>query len=460
VAGPQVPAILRALFRPVGPVHPLDSPRRLIYGDILDESGHALDRGLAVWFPPPSSPTGTAYAELHIHGGTGLVRLVLGVCNSAGARPARPGEFLQRAFFNGKISLDEAEGVAAALAATTRSAARSAARSLSGELGQRIRTIRESLILAAALFEAAVDFPDEDLPPQDEEAVSEYLHQAGAGLDALLRQARRSVLIHTGARVVLAGRPNAGKSSLFNALLGLDRAIVSPEPGTTRDTLEATLDLGGIPVTLVDTAGLHDAPGAIEQEGIRRTRNEMSTADLILHLVPANDHDDDLMPDDWPESIPVMTAISKSDLESGNWGASATPGELSFSARTGDGIEELLEAVSAHLSGMATRGEALGAGSDSESAKAQSGGRTEAVQAHGPALSEDEGLLTNQRQVDALRHSRHALVEVTEARQQGLPPELITIHLRESIVPLDQLLGTQASEDILTALFSRFCIGK
>jgi tRNA modification GTPase len=436
LSGHGVAPCLTQLFRSATRKSPFDRPRELVLGDLLDSSAIPIDRGMAVWFPGPSTPTGEDYAELHVHGSPGIVALILQAAQTFGVRPAEPGEFLRRAFLNGRINLTQADGVAAALAATTVQAARSAARNLRGELTPIINDIRQNLLVALAILEAATDFPDEDLPPTDEKTLTESLTCAASSLQKLLAGARRSLLCHTGARVVLAGPPNAGKSSLFNYLVGHERAIVSPEPGTTRDTIEAVIDLEGIPVTLVDTAGLRPDAGPVEQAGIQRTHQEILHADLVLYLVPA-DQSAGVQQNHFvevPQNCSCLIIHTKSDLVPDNIAYPNTP--LRVSARTGQGTPELLRAMVTML-----RGEQ----------DADLGG-------HG--LSTWEGLLTSERQIRNLTESRQAVHQAEVARADNLGPELVSIHLREALQPLDALLGLDSSEDLLTVLFSRFCIGK
>ncbi len=429
ITGPEARRTLQRLFRPLGSHLPWDVPRQLVLGDVIDSEGVGVDRGLGVWMPRSASPTGQDYVELHVHGGLGLVNLVVQAAVAAGARPALPGEFLKRGFLQGRIDLTEAEAVATILSARTSAAARAAARNLAGHLGQAATQIRNDLLTAHAIIEAATDFPDEDLPAVDEVAIRQALQSAKIRLEELLRGSRRSLRVQTGARVVLLGKPNVGKSSLFNWLVGHERAIVSPEPGTTRDTIEAILDLEGMPVTLIDTAGLRDEAGHTEQAGMARTRQEAAAADLVLEL-----RDDPRSASDWTGEGPreggsrllVRTKADQIFPEA----RTPEPGEIWVSSHSGEGMERLLETMLRLLGGH----QLSGAG--------------------------EESLLTTERQIKTVKLCSERLASVQSALDHHLGYELVVVHLREALEPLDALLGRQASEDVLSVLFSRFCIGK
>lgn len=449
ISGPAVSELMGKAFCPSGGIAPQSAPRRLILGRVVARNRDPLDQALAVYFPPHTSPTGESYGEFQIHGSPALIRVVLqqllGYLGEEG-RLARPGEFLMRGLMNGRLDLTQTQGVAAMLAAKTEAAVRSAARVLQGELLAHLRTLRNHLIHLSSIIEAATDFPDEDLPAVDQQLLQDHLTEAQALLHRLLHHAHQNLLHHTGARLALIGPPNAGKSSLFNTLLAQPRAIVSQEPGTTRDTLEAPIDLEGIPLTLIDTAGLHETDSAVERMGIERTHQEIQTADLLVVLHPADQPNADLSPYLAPyPHRPTLHLLSKADLlpeGSSSLGPEGLGISHSISTRTGAGLEKLWRILAATL-----RGETPG---------------ENATQKHDdpPVIYPEEGLLTQQRQWEALRTVQLSLEEFT--RQLGLaqPYEILAIHLRDGLAPLDELLGLQASEDVLTALFSQFCIGK
>ena len=276
VSGPRVPDIARALLGA------LPQPRCARYGSFREPGGNVLDRGLAIYFPPPRSYTGEAVLELQGHGGPVVLQEVLGACLDAGARLAEPGEFTRRAFLEGRIDLAQAEAVADLIDAASRQAARSAVRSLSGEFSAAIEALRGRLVELRALTEAMLDFPEEELDALHRTDAEARLAAAQQALEEVLAKSRQGALLRGGVQVVLAGPPNVGKSSLLNRLAGQDRAIVTPIPGTTRDALREPVQIGGVPLTLVDTAGLRASVDEIERLGIERTRREIAAADVVV----------------------------------------------------------------------------------------------------------------------------------------------------------------------------------
>ncbi len=397
-------------------------PRRLSLRCLRDPISHiVLDQALVAWLPGPATATGEDMAELHLHGGSAVRAAVLRALGCVpGCRPAEAGAFSRRAFLNGRIDLTEAEGIADLIDAETEAQRVQALRQLDGALGRQVAAWREAGIDLLARAEAALDFADEgDVDDADLEAARSGLAAAlRDGVRAALADGRRGERLREGFCVVLAGAPNAGKSTLLNALSGRDAAIVSDIPGTTRDAIEVRCDLGGLPVILIDTAGLRATDDAVEAEGVRRTRHRMRSADLVLHLVPsgATQDGEDVS---GPSVLPVRTKI---DLATE---AVAAEG-LGISAVTGAGLDALLDVIQA---------------------KAEA------------ALGQGDALVTRERHRDALTRAAGHLDRVATA-QPGFPPELAAEDLRLAVRALGEVGGHVGVEDMLDRLFSGFCIGK
>jgi tRNA modification GTPase len=281
VSGPRVPQIA------AGILGGLPAPRRARFSSFLDAQGGSVDEGLALYFPAPASYTGEHVLELQGHGGVLVVDMVLKRLLELGCRMARPGEFSERAFLNGKIDIAQAEAIADLIDAGTAAAARAAVRSLQGEFSARVDDLKKRITELRAYVEAAIDFPDEEIDFLSDKALGERLAAVFAAFDSITAAARQGALLREGLNVVIAGKPNAGKSSLLNRLAGDDVAIVTDVPGTTRDVLRQHVHLDGLPLNLVDTAGLRIATDVVEAEGVRRARNEMARADRVLYLVDA-----------------------------------------------------------------------------------------------------------------------------------------------------------------------------
>lgn len=387
-------------------------------------TGEAIDRGMVLFFPAPASYTGEDYAEFHVHGGRAvLAAMAKALGEIEGVRPAEPGEFTRRAFLNGKIDLTEAEGIGDLIAAETEWQRRAALRQAGGALGQRAAAWRAALVEAAALIEAAIDFPDEeDVPANSRERVGKILAPVAASLRAELAAARAGERIREGLAVVIAGPPNAGKSSLLNALARRDVAIVTAIPGTTRDLIEVPMDLFGCPVTLIDTAGLRKGCDAIEEIGVGRALERAKSADLVLWLSEAEAPVPPQVGEGEGEVWPVLTKIDLLDKESRR----RLPPGLSVSARTGEKIDLLLEKL--YEFGQAT----LGGG--------------------------DAGLIARERHRIAFETAESALSRVLAAPEA--PAELAAEDLRIAMAALSRLTGAVDVEEILGEVFARFCIGK
>jgi tRNA modification GTPase len=402
-------------------------PRRARLVQFTDAAGDPIDRGLALYFPAPHSFTGEDVLELHAHGSPVVLdRLVRRVCE-LGARPARAGEFSERAFLNGKLDLAQAEAVADLIAARSDVQARAALRSLDGGFSRRVEAIHGSILRLRVEIEAAIDF-SEDASEGTSRAVLERLWaDASEQLDALLAATRTGVRLTDGLHAVIVGEPNVGKSSLLNALAGNERAIVTDVPGTTRDVLRESVVLEGVELTLADTAGLRESSDAVEGEGIRRARAELARADLVLEVA---DRQAAATPDllsGAPAAARRIVIINKIDLDGTPPRRDEREGvvTIALSARTGEGLHLLRT----ELRRLALGGEAEGAFS----------ART--------------------RHVLALERAR-AHLEAAHAALQGAASELMAEDLRGAQQALGEITGAVSSEDLLGAIFSTFCIGK
>lgn len=407
---------------------PTARPRRMILGEWIDPDGaEPIDHGQAVYYAAPASYTGNDAAEFFCHGGPIPTRRLIEAAIQLGARLAEPGEFTRRAFLNGRMDLAQAEAVADLVNAQTSAAARLAQRQLAGGLSDLIRSLREETIGLAAEIESRIDFPEEDLEPQDRRRLTDLFERIGAGIERLAATRRRGQLVREGARVALVGRPNVGKSSLFNALLRIERAIVTPHPGTTRDTIECTIDLESIPLTLVDTAGLRASDDPVERLGIERTHLEMERADLVILIEDATTPDaggrEELVA---AGRAPDLVVANKIDLP-----AEAPPtveNVIPISATRGDGLDRLEREILARLD--------AGAGTETSS------------------------LAINLRHDELLRRTATALGEAQRGFEGGLSGDLVMIDLREALDALSAIVGLEVGDAILDRIFSRFCIGK
>jgi tRNA modification GTPase len=410
LSGPGTGHALRALGGTLPP------PRQASLRRLRDRSGETLDRALVLWLPGPGSYTGEDGGELHLHASRAVIDAVADELVALGARPAEPGEFSRRAFLNGKLDLLEAEAIADLIAAETMTQARQALRQMEGALSAVYRGWADRLRGVLAHQEALIDFPDEDLPPDVDAGLQQEMALLGAEMAAHLADNRRGERLREGLVFAITGAPNVGKSSLMNALAERDVAIVSAQPGTTRDALEARVVLGGVPVTLVDTAGLRDAADAIEAEGIRRALARAADADARISVVVGDGLEGYAATG--PLSADLLVA-NKSDL-----GAPAPSGALRVSALTGEGMDALRD----RLAGLAR---AL-------------------TQAQGPPP------LTRARHRAALGEA----VARLEGAMEAAWPELRAEDLRLAMRALGRVTGEIGVEDILDAIFSQFCIGK
>jgi tRNA modification GTPase len=434
VSGAAVPAIV------AGVVGRELAPRTATLVTFHGTRGEALDQGLALRFPAPNSYTGEDVLELHGHGGPAVLRLLLARCVELGARLAAPGEFTQRAFLNGKLDLAQAESVADLIEAATATAARAAARSLAGAFSREIRALVDALVDLRMLTEATLDFPEEDLDFLRAADARGRLDTIRGRLDGVLARAKQGALLREGLSVVLVGQPNVGKSSLLNRLVGDEVAIVTPIAGTTRDTVQSQIEIQGIPLTVVDTAGLRPTDDPIETVGIERAWAAVARANLVLVLVDANAADETLgaadaaILDELPPGLPRLVVHNKIDLARS---AEARAPRLAvrdrerhvwLSAKTGEGVDLLRQEVLA----------VAGAHEDMEGT-----------------------FLARERHLVALRAGdRHLAAAALHLATATPPLELFAEELRQAQQALGEITGEFTTDDLLGVIFSRFCIGK
>lgn len=406
----------------------LPAARHATYCDFLDEQGDTLDQGIALFFPAPHSFTGEDVIELQGHGGPAVLQLLLQRCLDLGARLAQPGEFTRRAFLNDKLDLAQAESVADLIDANTAEAARSAMRSLRGEFSSVVHSLVDELIHLRMLVEAMLDFPEEEVDAVDLAQRDALLGQLRLGLQQTLDTAKQGCLLREGAYVVIAGQPNVGKSSLLNRLSGEEVALVSDVPGTTRDVIRQAIQIRGVPLHIMDTAGLRESEDIVENMGIARTHQTLHRADLILLLLDAASGitaQDEAILAGLPADIPRLLVLNKADLLEGE-GANVPDGlpHVRISARTGEGIDEL---------------------------------RARLLDAVGWRDQESGAFMARERHLRALSlaqaHLRQAAGVIAHA-------ELFAEELRLAQHALNEITGEFTPDDLLGEIFSRFCIGK
>lgn len=427
LSGPEAPAILKRLH---GRQHFHWESHRLYYGPILGETGQVLDFGLVVWMKAPRSYTGEDVAEIHLHGGTALSQLVVWACLAQGARLARPGEFTQRAFLNGKLDLAQAEAVQQLIQSRSQLAVRLASQNLQGLFSHQVEQIRGELLQWLALLEAEIDFGDEVQSLPLDNSFKRCL-AAQEQVERLLSQGQGGKALADGLRTVIVGAPNAGKSTLLNRLLGRPRALVTEVAGTTRDTLEEPLVVGGIPLLLVDTAGVRqETADVVERLGIERTRQEANQADLILWVVDAHQPEP-------PETEfytvvfgkPHLLLLNKADLGLAEWargfssdGMAGLPVSLLNGA---DGLWPALEKLVQRVAG-----------------------------------EQQDVIRLTARQFEALLQAKNSLGRLRETIEEGMSAEFLALDLRAAAEHLGQIQGLNVSEEILDRIFSTFCLGK
>lgn len=425
ISGAKALEVADTLFR--GKTIPSQTEeRRVLFGRITDAEGSVLDEVLLTVFRNPRSYTGEDLVEISGHGGRVVASRVLAAVLSAGVRMARPGEFTERAFLNGKLDLTQAEAVMDLINAQTDRAAKAAAGQLEGRLGSEINTLRAELLETVAHLEAFIDFPEEGIDPESGGVLLGRMESVEAQLGRLLATANEGRLLREGITLALCGAPNAGKSSLLNRLLGVDRAIVSETAGTTRDTIEERASLGGYPFRVIDTAGLRETEDPVEREGVERARRAAEGADLRIHLVDAAERGN---PRD-PLFADELLVLNKIDLVGKR---DAGFGGIPISCRTGEGIDALVTAILARVTGRSD-----------------------------PALGEALPDVTaiNARHCDCLRKALGHLSASIALLESGEPPELVAVELRSALGDVGEIVGEAGTEEILGKIFSSFCIGK
>ena len=436
LSGPDALAIAARVFTPAHGAPMTERPDRLlVYGALHDAAGSVLDLCLCTVSRAPHSYTGEDTAELQCHGSPTVLREGLEALFAAGARQARAGEFTKRAFLNGCLDLTQAEAVIDLIHAETAEAARNAVGQLGGAVTRRTDAVYDALAAISAHLHAVIDYPDEDIPDFRLREYEETLARAQAQLDALLRTFARGKILTQGVPTAIVGRPNAGKSSLLNALLGYERAIVTDVPGTTRDTISERVRFGGTLLNLTDTAGMRDTADAVEALGVARSRAAMEGAGLILALCPANEAlcaQDMALLRDARACAPTVLVRSKCDL---GLAESALPAELAevpavaLSARTLEGFEALERAVAALFPPEAQQ-------------------------------SAPGEILTNARQYDAVSRARQSVAAARAALADGVTPDAVLTESEEAMAALGELSGKTVREDITEQIFARFCVGK
>lgn len=430
ISGDHAIAIAAKIFS--GPIHKYKS-HTAHYGQVLDLSGRRVDDVLLLPMLGKRSYTGEDTVEIHCHGGSLITRRVLEVVLQAGARAARPGEFTFKAFMNGKLDLAQAEAVQELICAKNEHALDAAANQLKGALSHKVSGFQQKLTLIAAILEAWVDFPEEGLEFATMDEICDDLEEVSRQMQQLVSTFHDGKIVHEGLSLCLVGCPNVGKSSLMNALLDKDRAIVSHVPGTTRDILEDHMRLNGLNLRLMDTAGIRQSEEIIEQEGIRRSKEAMSQADLILLVLDATKGDGN-EEEQWllSQVPPAKTIViwNKTDLPHPKISEIASfPHVVTLSAKEKIGLDLLRRKIDS------------------------------VIWEHGPP-SREEVLVTNVRHKEALIQAIEACQAVSKGLRAGTSPEFLAIDMRQSLSELGKILGTNISEDILSAIFSTFCIGK
>ena len=435
LSGPQALAVADRSFLPVGKnsLKPTAATSHTMHFGKIVRDGKVIDEVLLAVLRAPRTFTREDTVEISCHGGILPAKLILDAILESGARLAEPGEFTKRAFLNGRLDLAQAEAVADLIHSRTELALAAANEQLAGKLSQRINQLRDDLMHTLAHVEAHIDFPDEDIAPDTKEKLLKRLKAGVAFMDELLRTANEGQILRRGIRAAIVGRPNAGKSSLLNQLLGRNRAIVSPIPGTTRDTIEETANIRGLPVVFIDTAGLRGARDEIEQEGIRRSHESLMNAELVLHVLDAgepltNADEDYLAKFAGKKRILVRNKMDlpvKLELRIPN----PEFRTVDVCCLSGQGIEPLKDAIKELVWSGEIKAEML-------------------------------QVMINSRHQDALKRARAAAQRTTDALRADATLELVAMDLRISVNAVGEIVGKTAMEDLLDSIFSQFCIGK
>ena len=434
LTGPDTRRILDGVFAPAnGRPMSAQTPRKLVFGRALDRSGGVIDEALAVLFPGPNSYTGEDCAEIHCHGSPVVLDEVLAAAFARGARQARGGEFTQRAFLSGRMDLIQAESVADLIDAESAGAARNAVGQLQGRMSRSVGGIYDALMDVVSRFYAIVDYPDEEIEPLQQAQIEQTLAESAERLDALLATFSRGRLLKSGVPAVILGKPNAGKSSLLNALLGYDRAIVTDIAGTTRDTVEEKVLVGSVLLRLCDTAGIRDAADTVERLGVERAQQAAQRAELALLVLdgsaPLTREDEEAIAAAL-RARRMLVLVNKADLPQVLDTAALRVrfGEvIPLSARSGAGVDALCRAVEELFAGGETpRGE----------------------------------LLTNARQAESAQRALDAVRRAEQALRSGLSPDAVLTDAEEAMEALAEFSGKRVRDDLVATIFSRFCVGK
>ena len=434
LTGPDTRRILDGVFAPAnGRPMSAQTPRKLVFGRALDRSGGVIDEALAVLFPGPNSYTGEDCAEIHCHGSPVVLDEVLAAAFARGARQARGGEFTQRAFLSGRMDLIQAESVADLIDAESAGAARNAVGQLQGRMSRSVGGIYDALMDVVSRFYAIVDYPDEEIEPLQQAQIEQTLAESAERLDALLATFSRGRLLKSGVPAVILGKPNAGKSSLLNALLGYDRAIVTDIAGTTRDTVEEKVLVGSVLLRLCDTAGIRDAADTVERLGVERAQQAAQRAELALLVLdgsaPLTREDEEAIAAA-RRARRMLVLVNKADLPQVLDTAALRVrfGEvIPLSARSGADVDALCRAVEELFAGGETpRGE----------------------------------LLTNARQAESAQRALDAVRRAEQALRSGLSPDAVLTDAEEALEALAEFSGKRVRDDLVATIFSRFCVGK
>jgi tRNA modification GTPase len=433
LSGPQARTIAARLL----PAGLQLTPRHAHFSAFLDADGNQIDEGLVLSFPGPHSFTGEDVVELQGHGGPVILDQLVRTCITHGARQARAGEFSLRAFLNDRIDLTQAEAIADLIDAGSEAAARAAMHSLQGEFSRAVTSLVEQLIQLRIYVEAAIDFPEEEIDFLSDGKVASDLRDLINDITDVLAVARQGRLLREGMTVVIAGRPNAGKSSLLNALAGHDAAIVTDIAGTTRDVLRETIQIDGLPINIIDTAGLRESPDVVEREGIRRAWAEIERADLLLILVdsttapPLIESISDLLPDEDKRlsaiRVPVLVVLNKADLINGQKAPLSVMPSVEISALTGAGLAQLREQLKQHAGYEGAR---------------------------------ESRFSARRRHITALEFALEAIQKGERQLQAHKAGELLAEDLRSAQQALEEITGAFSADDLLGRIFSAFCIGK
>jgi tRNA modification GTPase len=419
VSGPHTEDIARGMLGTLPP------PREATFGGFHNKQGDELDTGLALYFPAPNSFTGESVLELHGHGGPVVMSMLVDAAVELGARLAEPGEFTKRAFLNDKLDLAQAEAIADLISSGTEQAARAALHTLAGTFSHAVDALAEKLVRLRMHVEAAIDFPEEEIDFLGDDQLLARIEECQVAFDDLRSKARIGRVLRDGYRAVIVGKPNAGKSSLLNRLSGEEAAIVTEVAGTTRDVLREQINIDGLAVELVDTAGLRDDPDRIEEEGIRRARNALKSADAVLWIQDAGTPLESDIDEEVPEGAEIITVRNKIDVSGDE--AGDRDGLVYLSAKTGAGIDALQERLR-RAAGYRNLGEGA--------------------------------FTTRKRHIDALRRAAGHFDTGRKALEKARAGELLAEELRLAHEALGEITGAVSSDDLLGRIFSEFCIGK